>query len=106
MAADSDPFFTYSNGCLDLQGVVDLANVAKLRSQGEQLIKQAGQSVVKVNLGKMKSNNSVSLSLLLCWIRYAHLREKKLKVVQLSQATQDLCTLYNLQPALRPYYDF
>lgn len=85
---------------MKLMGMVSLNNLTQLRYQGEEIINQAETQTIKLNLAEMKSASSFSLSLLLCWIRYAAKQNKTIKVTNLPSSLENLASLYNLKGIL------
>lgn len=85
---------------MKLTGVVNLNNLTRLRRQGEEIISQTAAQTITLNLAEMKSTSSFSLSLLLCWIRYAAKQNKTIRVTKMPVALENLAALYNLKGIL------
>jgi len=85
---------------MKLVGMVRLNNLTQLRSQGEEIINQIEVQTIELNLAEMKSASSFSLSLLLCWIRYATKQNKTVEIINLPSSLENLASLYNLKGIL------
>ncbi len=85
---------------MKLVGMVSLNNLIQLRSQGEEIINQIEAQTIKLDLAEMKSASSFSLSLLLCWIRYATKQNKTIEIINLPSSLANLASLYNLKGIL------
>lgn len=72
---------TTENG-FRVQGSVSFDNVVGLRFQGEKLISQRGapKKFFEIELSEMKDQDASSVSLLLCWKRYARKKQCELQV--------------------------
>jgi len=91
---------TSTKESMKLVGLVRLNNLAKLRSQGEEIINQIEAQTSELNLAEMKSASSFSLSLLLCWIRYVTKQNKTIEIINLPSSLENLASLYNLKGIL------
>lgn len=58
-------------GQLEVTGRVEYSNVAALRAEGEQLIATQPGPNLTIDLASLDAANSLTISLLLCWLRAA-----------------------------------
>lgn len=79
-----------------VQGCVGFSNVVRLRFDGEKLLKKFSQENIAIDLTEMKEQDASSLSLLLCWIRFAKKNKKTLQFVNLSHSLQRMSKMFGL----------
>ncbi|MDY6827757.1 MAG: STAS domain-containing protein [Pseudomonadota bacterium] len=65
-------------GQLDVSGRVDYTNVAALRAEGEQWIATQPGPSLTIDLAALQAANSLTISLLLCWLRAAAAADRTL----------------------------
>ena len=84
---------------LALMGDVTSENVVSIRAEGENLISRITSSGV-IDLGGLSSANTITLSLLLSWLRFAKSRSVVLTVRQASAKLFDMARVSGLDHIL------
>ncbi|HLB56486.1 MAG TPA: hypothetical protein VJK30_04075 [Coxiellaceae bacterium] len=79
-----------------VQGHVGFFNVVRLRFEGTKLLKKFSQENIAINLSEMKDQDASSLSLLLCWLRFAKKNKKSLQFINLSHSLQRMSKMFGL----------
>lgn len=90
---------TQSPETLSLSGEVSADNVVALRNKGEGIIKHM-PSESAINLAGLTSANTITLSLLLSWIRYAREKSVSLTIVQSPNQLFDMARVSGLEQIL------
>jgi phospholipid transport system transporter-binding protein len=79
-----------------IAGPVSFANVAHLKKQGEHAIAVSTQSHCVIDLSEMKDQDASSLSLLLCFMRFAAKKNKKIEFVHVPSSVKRMQHLFGL----------
>lgn len=78
-----------------LQGLVTAENVTSIRKAGEKLIAER-DGVIRVDLSALENAQSVVLSLLLSWKRFAQARQTVLDVHSMPERLQEMASVSGL----------
>ena len=91
--------FTDESG-LYLNGVLDHQTGARLRKEGQTLIKNAPAKALVVNCAAVTRSSSVGLSLLLCYIRDAEALNRSLSIRALPEDLRKIAEVSGLTELL------
>lgn len=87
------------DGCMAVEGDMQVANAVSLRAQGEALLASLN-SPVTVDLQGATDVGSVGVSVVLSWMRKAEQLGKQLKVVNMPDKMRDVSRVSGLEQLL------
>lgn len=85
---------------INVSGVIDFDTAPKMRRVGEVNIRQCHSDQVVVDLNHVTYCNSVAISLIFAWRRYARTLGKEIRVVGLPDTLQKIATLCDVSELL------
>ena len=78
-----------------VEGAVTFNTVAAFRLQGEKWLAKSTLPQIEIDLSDMKDQDASSISLLLCWMRFA--KKNKLYFVNAPQSLQRMLNMFGLK---------
>lgn len=89
------------NGRLLLEGVVGFDNAAVLCAEGLALVGKPGPAI-ELDLSGLRSENSVTVAMVVQWVRAASQAGRELNVVSAPEQFRSIVRVSGLQAALLP----
>ena len=86
---------------LKLQGAVDFDNAAAIHAAGLTLLRDSGKNVV-VDLSAMESENSITVAIIVQWVRVAAAAGKTLTLVEVPPLFRAIVGVSGLNTVLLP----
>ncbi|MDA1076448.1 MAG: STAS domain-containing protein [Proteobacteria bacterium] len=83
----------------DLKGVIDFSNMVAIRAQGETHI-AARDALISVNLKGLEESNSVTVALLIAWMRCANNQGISIVYINVPQELRDIIEFSGLTTVL------
>ena len=96
----SNDSVTLEDGVLRIQGVLDYRSGPLLRKQGQELIRSSKADNLEVNCAAVEKSSSVSLALLLAFMRDAEQGGKTVKLTHLPLDMQKIAEVCGLTEIL------
>lgn len=89
---------TKNQGSISLRGIISYSNVTIVRAEVEKILDT--HSALKVDLSQLKKIDSSCLSLLICWVRYARAKHKKIEFYNFTNKLSNLGRVSGLDAIL------
>jgi anti-anti-sigma factor len=87
------------NDDFELKGVIDFTNMVAIRQQGE-IRMAAHDALIRVNLKALEEANSVTVALLIAWMRCANSQGVAIVYVDVPQELRDIIEFSGLTTVL------